>query len=242
MHRGYVKLWRKIEDSAIWGNPELMAVWLWCLVKATHRPRHVVIVTGRGKTSIEIQPGQFVYGRKVASVELRMPPSSVRRRMARLTEIGCITQKADTHYTVVTVCNWESYNGDENGSGQPKDNQRTGKGQATDTDKNVKHRRKKDTHAPDFLFDVFWLEFPTGRKKSKGAARDAWDKAVKIAAPALLIERAKAYAASEEGRGPYVKMPSTWLNQQCWDDCDSAWNRKDEGNGDCQPTNRKYLE
>jgi len=78
-------------------------------------------------------------------------------------------------------------------------------------------------------FDRFWESFPSGRRKSKAKAREAWTKAVRKADPETIIAAAAEYAESVEGRGDYVKMPSTWLNGECWSDDRAAWNRIDAG-------------
>ena len=74
-------------------------------------------------------------------------------------------------------------------------------------------------------FADFWKVFPRGRKKSKAKALEAWEKAIALEGVdvELLIRRAAEYAGSDEGQGQYVKMPSTWLNQQCWQDDDFSW-------------------
>jgi len=36
VHRGYVKLYRKIIDSTIYRNPKLVHLWVHCLVKASY--------------------------------------------------------------------------------------------------------------------------------------------------------------------------------------------------------------
>lgn len=80
-------------------------------------------------------------------------------------------------------------------------------------------------------FEEFWKAFPSGRKKARGPARESWSKAIEKATPEKIIEAAKAYALSPEGRGQYVKMPSTWLNQECWDDDRHSWNPNARING-----------
>lgn len=150
MIRGYIKLWRKSTESQAFQNSQLWKIWTWCLMKASHQKRCVPIVTGRGTSEVHLLPGQFIFGRKTAGRELSMPPSSVRNRMLRLQRMGNIEVKANTHYSVVTVNNWKVYqhtsHEDGQPSGQAKDNQRTGKGQAKDTYKKVKkgEKLKKD--------------------------------------------------------------------------------------------------
>lgn len=90
-------------------------------------------------------------------------------------------------------------------------------------------------------FELFWIEFPRGRKGSKGTAREAFFKATAKATPAVLIAAAKAYAASEVGRGKYVKMPATWLNQECWQDDPQSWKKLEEADGEAKPSEYRRV-
>jgi hypothetical protein len=132
VNRGWVKLWRKILDSQAFQSEGLLKVWIWCLAKASHKEEWFPVKTGRGTTQVRVGPGQFIFGRFKAAKELKMTPSTVRNRMALLARAGNVDIKADRHYSVVTICNWETYNpaGDEKGQakGQTEDNQRTTKG------------------------------------------------------------------------------------------------------------------
>ncbi len=109
---GYVRLWRKIKGSAILRDPHLLQLWVWILVKAAWGPRTVSIMTGRGRTLVHLQPGQFVFGRKSAGDELGQPAETLRGRMGRLKSHRMITIQPTTHYSVVTVVNWASYQGE----------------------------------------------------------------------------------------------------------------------------------
>lgn len=75
----------------------------------------------------------------------------------------------------------------------------------------------------EIAFEEFWRVYPKGRKKSKAVAREAYGKALCRATSAVINAAAEEYARSEAGRGKYVKMPSTWLNQECWNDDRQAW-------------------
>lgn len=69
---------------------------------------------------------------------------------------------------------------------------------------------------PD-AFAAFWSAYP--KKDSKPAAIKAWNAALARGAdPKTMITAAGAYAR-HPGRNPsYTKNPSTWLNNDCWDD------------------------
>lgn len=108
---GYVRLWRKIRESAILRNPHLLQLWIWILVKASWRPRTVPVRTGKGETLVHLEPGQLLFGRKSASDELGSPAETVRDRMMRLKRLGMIAIQPAAHYSVVTVVNWALYQG-----------------------------------------------------------------------------------------------------------------------------------
>lgn len=79
----------------------------------------------------------------------------------------------------------------------------------------------------DDPFEQFWKEFPSKRKRSKGDARKAWKKAVKVAEPIVIIRAAAEFAKSTEGNSEVCPGPTPWLNQERWADDREAWNRGD---------------
>jgi hypothetical protein len=95
----------------------------------------------------------------------------------------------------------------------------------SESEKGLTDKKKTDNseYEIESAFELFWNSFPKGRKKSKGTAREAFAKAAKKVSVEKIVAAAAEYARSESGRGPYVKMPSTWLNQECWNDDREAW-------------------
>jgi hypothetical protein len=87
----------------------------------------------------------------------------------------------------------------------------------------------KDRAACDELFDRFWQAFPAGRKSGKGAARKAWSAAIRKSDAETIIAAALEYSGSPTGQGKFVKGPTPWLNQECWADDRTAWQRDDDG-------------
>ncbi len=128
---GWVCLHRRLMQSPVFTCPQLLKAWLWVLLKASHCDRWTYMKTGRGGTQLEVKAGQFIYGRKVAAQELNMPESSVNERMQKLQRLGCISIQPGTHYSIVSICNWSSYQ-DANGRvGRQLDNQPTTNRQPT---------------------------------------------------------------------------------------------------------------
>ena len=227
MAGGWIKSHRQILESAVFQDPELLKVWIWCLHRASHREQHVPMSTGRGVTVVTIGPGQFVFGRHEAALELLMKPSSVRNRMQKLKCMENVDIQPARHFSIVTICNWDRYqNGDDDdgqASGQPKDNQRTTKGQPKDTyknAKNVKNVKNEDPHTPkggSSAFDAFWQSYP--RKVGKGAAIRSFERQHGAAHLDAILAAIQWQAQSEQWRrdgGQYIPHPATWLNQQRW--------------------------
>lgn len=107
---GWVKLHRQLRQSAVFDNPKLLKVWVWILLKATHKERQQVV----GRRTVTLQPGQFIFGRNAAATELGMSPSTVRGYMKVLADMGNVTLKPDNKYTLVSVDKWGLYQSDEN--------------------------------------------------------------------------------------------------------------------------------
>ncbi len=106
--------------------------------------------------------------------------------------------------------------------------------QKEESSTNIKDKKQtaKAEYEIEIEFERFWKNYPSGRKQSKAAAREAFAKAIRKVDPETIIEAAKEYANSEVGRGRYVKMPSAWLNQECWADDRAAWREKDRPPGE----------
>jgi len=142
MNGGYVRVYRKTIDSQVFQNEGLLKVWLWCLLRANHKEQWVSITTGRGTTEVHLLPGQFIFGRKTAAKELKMKPSTVRNRIQKLKNMRNLDIQTDTHYSIIIVLNWDTYQVPNKKEDRQEDNQRTGKGQPKDTDKNDKNDKK----------------------------------------------------------------------------------------------------
>lgn len=83
---------------------------------------------------------------------------------------------------------------------------------------------KPNKYTPDF--QTFWSVYPKGRKQAKLLTFKAWLKAIQYEDPDVIIAAAAAYGLSpvgQAGKAGYVKSPSAWLNQGCWDDDPEAW-------------------
>ena len=67
---------------------------------------------------------------------------------------------------------------------------------------------------PDSSFEEFWKTYP--RKEAKGTARRAWLKAVRVAAPELIIAGATRYNEDPNRDPAFTAHAATWLNGERW--------------------------
>ena len=65
-------------------------------------------------------------------------------------------------------------------------------------------------------FAEFWAIYP--RRQGKGAAVKAWAKAIKRANPDAILKAAAEYRDDPQREPQFTAHPSTWLNQDRWED------------------------
>ena len=143
MENGYIKLHRKLLSSRVFQNEGLLKVWIWCLLRANHSGKWVSIMVGRTKTEVWVEPGTFIFGRKSAAKELKMPESSIRNRMAKLKKMQNVDIKVDSNYSIIIIINWDTYQASKNNKDSEEDSRRTAVGQPEDTNKNDKKEKNE---------------------------------------------------------------------------------------------------
>jgi predicted transcriptional regulator len=119
MNRGYIKVWRKIEDSGLIGNPDVCQLFLYLLLKATHKARKYSV----GKQMIELQPGQFFTGRMELARVLNSTEKKIRNSLLCLEKHEIICTQGANRGTLISIINWDKYQPQEHDEG-PTDGQR----------------------------------------------------------------------------------------------------------------------
>ena len=220
MHRGYVKVWRKLEDSGILQDQGACQFFLWAMFKATHKPRKQIV----GNQVVLLTPGQFVCGRNSAAQELGISPSKFVRTMEKMKMLEFVDTKPNNKFTVFSIINWVRYQDEQTTSGQQTgqqaDSSRTTNGQQSDTNKNAKHRSiKENTYTQDF--ESFWRAYPArdGKKQGKKEAFAEWRKAVRDVDAGFLISQIESLAPQY---GQYPVDACRWLKHRRWEDEVSA--------------------
>lgn len=134
---GWIKLHRDLVDHPVFADESLLKVFLWCLVNAN--------IETKAWNGTHLEAGQFATGRNTAAAQLDKHPSSVYRAFQRLEELGCINVTPNSHWTIITICNWSSYQdspaGDRATREQSASNFRSSREQPASTTKESKNSR-----------------------------------------------------------------------------------------------------
>ena len=181
-------------------------------MRANFKDNWVNITTGKGQTQVHVKRGQFIFGRNRAAKALKQNPTSVYKRMLKLEKCGNLNIKSDTHYSIVTIINWETYQGSDLESDNQSDNQVTTKCQPSNTDK--KDKKVKNDNNSLYPFDNFWNDFgkkvDTAKCKAKYTKLSENERAlIKVNVPLYVKEHQDVQ---------FRKNPLTYLNGQCWND------------------------
>lgn len=133
MHRGYVKLWRKLRDNPLWlAEPFTKGqAWVDLLMLANHERKSVSV---RGIIVI-VESGQVLAGEQFLADRWKWSRGKVRRLLRQLEQktVQQIVQQKNNVCTVISITNWSEYqaNGTADGTTsstterQQKDNRKT---------------------------------------------------------------------------------------------------------------------
>ena len=126
-NNGWIKLHRKIIDSAVFENPKILKLWIWCLCKASHKGYETMV----GNQIVVLQEGQFIFGREKASYELKIKESMVYKYIKLLEKLEMINIKSNNKFSIITIEKWAFYQFDNDEEQQQKEQQRNNKGTQT---------------------------------------------------------------------------------------------------------------
>jgi len=144
VNRGYVKVWRKIEDSGLIQLPNTLALFMHLLLNATHKDRKVGTSTG----VIELKRGQYISGRIELAGRLKQTEQQIRTSLKRLEELLIITITSTNKYSIYTIENYSKYQDDQEANNQQTNQQITNKqpadNQQITTKQTLKHLNIKE--------------------------------------------------------------------------------------------------
>lgn len=215
-------------DGGLPQNLELWGFWCWCLLKASHQEHKQMV----GNQIVELQPGQFVFGRKRASQELNVSEKKIRTYLKKLENLQNVAIKRTNKFSIVSIINWDVYQQPEYSNGptnRPTEGQqRANRGPQTRRGRREEGKEKEYTVS----FENFWKAFPN-KKCGKKTAFKAWSKQngnrPDVDTLLNVLEQHKKSEQWQKDGGQYIPMATTWLNQERWDAEMSVDNRTADG-------------
>lgn len=117
MDRGWIKIYRSLLDWEWFDDAETVQLFIYLLVTANYEDKK-----WRG---MDIKRGQTVIGLEAIAKRLGSTVQKIRTRLEKMTETGTITKEATNKFTIVTICNYESYQDGEEPLQQSNNNQIT---------------------------------------------------------------------------------------------------------------------
>jgi len=141
VQEGWIKLWRKVFESSVFDSEDhtLFKTFIYCLGRANHKENKIFM---NGKEMI-LKPGQFITGRDEASKDLHFKGKMWDRKVDSLRKLQILTKQVTNRFTIISIINWDIYQGsygnDDQLNDQPMTSRRPANDQPMTTDKNIKN-------------------------------------------------------------------------------------------------------
>lgn len=143
MSNGWIKLHRELVDWEWYQDANTMRVFLHVLISANHKA-----AKWRG---IAIERGQFVTSYDHLAKALGLTIQNVRTSISKLKKSENLTVKSTSRYTILSVCNYDTYQSREEPTNTPANKPSTNHQQTTNkqltTNKKEKNNKEKKEKA-----------------------------------------------------------------------------------------------
>ena len=219
---GWIKIHRDVLKNPWMHDADVLGIWVYILLSVVYQPEDVVF---EGKR-ITLQPGQGLFKMRQVAKILGVSNSKLNRTVTLFKNETQIETQTTPRNTLITVVNWDKYQ-----TGETQNETQMGHRwdtSETQTDhlpinkriKEIKNKEKEIKEKEKTSFDDFWEAYP--KKKGKGAARKAFENAVKkgVTVDVLIdaVNRQRCGSQWTKDNGQYIPYPATWLNQERWED------------------------
>ena len=138
----FIKLDRKMLENKYFKYPykaQQLRVWLYLLMNAAYETKENDEIKRYGHS--HLKPGQLIRSRDTIARDLRLQSNQVKVALNSLRRDNMITTKGSNKNTLITIVNWEIYQGGKKQSDQQNNQQ-------SDQQKDNKVTNKKTTKSP----------------------------------------------------------------------------------------------
>ena len=166
----FIKIHREIVDSQVWCHQGMLKFWIWLLLKANYKDGFAAIKIGNGIKSVKVNRGQLLFGRDKADSELDIDGSTLYKWLKKFQEWEQIKIESNSHYSLITIANYNDYQDILTATEQPSNSQVTATEQPSNTSKEVLEVKeskevKEEVQTPFDLLWFKWTDYRTAIKK-----------------------------------------------------------------------------
>ena len=161
--KGWIKIHKKIIDSAVWSDPLRLKAWIHILVSANYEDKDW-FTNGR---LVRVQRGQYITSIRKLKEAWGCSERTVRRILEQFEELGMIeAQTPLKRYTLLTVVKYSDFQDKGHTKGDTKgDSEEDGQGDIEGDSEGVQlkknrsiknnqeYQEQKETATPDVLYD-----------------------------------------------------------------------------------------
>lgn len=193
MHRGYIKLWRKVFDNPLWLAEKFTKgqAWIDLIALCNHKPGAVWI---RGKR-VEVQRGQTACSERFLAARWHWSRGKVRRFFFDLKTVQQVVQQKNNVTSLITLINYDTYQANSTTDDTTDGPQTDHKRYRNKNDKNDKKGGGAKLPPRDFEISKKLWEWAEGKNctdllpnavercfnwaRSKGVRRKDWDATIR---------------------------------------------------------------
>jgi hypothetical protein len=215
---GWVKAWRRAAESDLVDSLGIWGLWHWLLYAATWKPSKKNI----GGEQVVLPPGTVLFSPTEISRLWGCARSTVQEWLKYLVKTGRVSVSSSNLGTIVTICNWETYQGEDvidadasrqdAGHEPAADRQQTGSEPALSEESKKERKNTRRSRAEyDPAFEEIYSEYP--RHEGKSAGHKIYLKISQEEIPLLktAIQNYRRKKAGTEVR--YLKLFSTFMGE-----------------------------
>lgn len=115
MNEGWIKIYYKIKEWEWYGDPNMVALWIHLLISANWKDKKW--------HGVDIKRGQSVTSVSKLAEATGLTTRQTRVCLERLEESKQIVKQTTSHYTIITICNYDNYQDCEQTECQTNDKQ-----------------------------------------------------------------------------------------------------------------------
>ncbi len=165
MKKGWIKLYRQFLEWEWYSDNNCTRVFLHCLLKANHQDKNY--------KGVLITRGSFVTSYEIMCKEIGLTLQQLRTAMKKLEMTGEITRKSTSKGTVITICNYSTYQYEDPESNEWDNNEVTNKQQTnnkrittTKNEKNEKNANNEKKYIIPTLIEIEEYFIASGKIRS----------------------------------------------------------------------------